>query len=667
MELRSIPARYQTPAAALFILLLSAAWLTAWGWKHQSVGAVLDRETLRAVAIATSVANSLQPRGTPDQPKDNSVAGQEKESYQLADIYELQVKRQAQGQRIAKVQVLNGLGRILYSSDRSEIGSLVADDDHLRLALQGDSIAIPVSDLSGRLNSASAYEANYIRALAAVSPLESGGKAMGVAVYTSIVEPMIKVRDEAHSILAIANLAGLTVFGVALVILRRAEEAQRKKDSVTGLPRRELAIAAMAAKYPAKSGQKIGWVTVSLQRLRQVTAAYGHETVDNIMRQSAQRLAALSSMDGQIFRLGGEAFAIPVEQNSGRSASEAAASLAQRTFGLFEPAFVCDKHSLVIDVAVGIAIDTADNVSAEGLLNHAEVAMAEANRRGGNQWQQYVPGLEQVVRDRLQSLGSLHEALEKEQFSLAYQPLVDAASQEWLGCEALLRWKHPLKGVILPDNFVPLSEESGLIVEVGQFVLREACHQIAKWRTSLNAEMKVSINLSARQFADPHLLETIRTALEETQLPASALIFEVTESCLALDTDHAVSLLSELRRWGSAIAVDDFGVGYSSLSALRQLPVDILKIDRSFISRVPDDPVDAAIAHAIAALAHGLGLILVAEGVETPAQAKFVREIGCDKLQGFLYSRPLNPRDFEMAYGELASARSGDARHAYGT
>jgi EAL domain-containing protein (putative c-di-GMP-specific phosphodiesterase class I) len=276
--------------------------------------------------------------------------------------------------------------------------------------------------------------------------------------------------------------------------------------------------------------------------------------------------------------------------------------------------------------------------------------LTEAKRQGAGHWLLYVPGLEEGVRERLQTVGGLREALERRQFRVYYQPLVDAHSLELVGCEALVRWKHPVKGIVLPDAFIPLLEEIGLIVDVGMFVLKEACRQAVVWRQTLSPHFTVSVNLSARQFADPELLKRIHQALDDTGLPPTALIVEVTETFLAMEPDYAASVLAELRKLGVAVAIDDFGVGYSSLSSLRRLPVDILKIDRAFLSQAPHDPVDAAIAHAIAALARGLNLTLVAEGVETEAHAVFSRSIGCDKLQGYLFARPLDVKSFEAAY-----------------
>ncbi len=473
-------------------------------------------------------------------------------------------------------------------------------------------------------------------------------------VYSDVSSAIADVRQDAHTVWAVANLAGLTVFGIALMILRRAEEAQRRKDAITGLPGRDNAINAMS-EAQRTAGQsppfRFGWLIVGVQRLRQVSAAYGHRTAEEVLRLAASRLQTLPNSNAALFSLGGDAFAqMVVDPDSTATDEELAEHLAQSVLERFESPIECQEHSIVADLAIGIALGRTGDMNPDDLMNRAEVSMTEAKRRGSGHWLLYFPGLEQGVRDRLQSLGGLREALERQQFQVYYQPLVDARSRAWIGCEALLRWKHPIKGVVLPESFIPLLEETGMIVDVGMFVMREACRQGVQWRKTLSPQFTVSVNLSARQFADPDLLKHVRQVLDETQLPADALTIEVTETFLALEPEYAAGVLAELRRLGVAVAIDDFGVGYSSLSSLRRLPVDILKIDRSFVTQAPHDPVDASIAHAIAALARGLDLTLVAEGVETDAHAEFTRNIGCDKLQGYLFARPLEVAAFEAAY-----------------
>jgi diguanylate cyclase (GGDEF)-like protein len=396
---------------------------------------------------------------------------------------------------------------------------------------------------------------------------------------------------------------------------------------------------------------RFGWLIVGVQRLRQVSAAYGHRTANEVLREATARLRTLPNSNAGLFSLGGEAFALlVVDREETATDEELAERLARSVIERFESPIECQEHSVIADLAIGIALGRHGDMSPDELMNRAEVSMTEAKRRGSSHWLLYFPGLEQGVRDRLQSMGGLREALERRQFHLYYQPLVDARSHAWVGCEALLRWKHPIKGIVLPEYFIPLLEETGMIVDVGMFVMREACRQGVEWRKTLSPKFTVSVNLSARQFADPELLKHVRQVLDETQLPADALTIEVTETFLALEPEYAAGVLAELRRLGVAVAIDDFGVGYSSLSSLRRLPVDILKIDRSFVTQAPHDPVDASIAQAIAALARGLDLTLVAEGVETDAHAEFTRNIGCHKLQGYLFARPLEVAAFEAAY-----------------
>ena len=647
MGLRSIPARYQTPAAALCALLLGAAWLTAWGWRHQATNAMVEQELQRSIAVATSLANVLLPRYRTEL-RAQSTAGMPAEHGKLQMALAADTAKLLNGQRVAKLRIHGARGVAIYVTESAELKVDPPGDSDLQRALRGEGHASLIrADGSGA-------EKDFVRAFVPANAGVAERQDAVFEIHTDVTGAMKEIRDEAHSVFANANLVGLTLFAVALMILRRAEEEQRRKDAVTGLPGRESALAAMtealkASAEPAPA--RIGWLLVGLQRLRQVSAAYGHKSAEEVLRQSAKRLQSLPCAELGLFRLGGEAFAMPIiDRASGLSDAELAERLAFQVQTSFDTPVPFEGHTVMADLAIGVALGSGRDGTVEELMNRAEVSMTEAKRRGTGQWTLYVPGLEQGVRDRLQAIGDLREAWERRQFEVHYQPLVDSASRRWVGCEALVRWKHPDRGIIHPEAFVPLLEETGLIVEVGLFVLRESCRQMAAWRETLNSRLAVSVNLSARQFADPELLRHIRDVLADTQLPAEALILEVTETFLALDPDYATKVLTELRKLGVAVAIDDFGVGYSSLSALRRLPVDILKIDRSFVSQAPTDTVDASIAQAIAALARGLNLTLVAEGVETEAQADFTRNIGCQKYQGYLFARPLDAATFEASY-----------------
>lgn len=653
MPVTSIPRRYQTPAAALFALLLGAAWLTAWGWRIRASDAVVDRELQRSIAVATSLSNALWPRYLDQLRATAKVPRNEIARLDFLDALGRDTAEQVRGQRVKKVTIYDSRGVVLYSTEKGQIGDDGSGDVTVQEALEGRAKAALVHREAGY----STASADVVRAFVPARPGAGGRQEAVFEVHADVSDAMADIRSEEREVFAVANLVGLTMFGVALMILRRAEENQRRKDPVTGLPGRELALDAMRGGIGSRQDapRRSGWMVVELQRLRQVGAAYGQDVADEVLREVARRLKTLPDGQSRLFRLAGEAFAFLVSDHDAKGTDEDLAErLANDLRTRFEMPIEIDGHAIVMDPSIGLAVAPAGRVRPDELLNRAEVALTEAKHQGTGRWMLYTPGLEVGVRERLQSLGGLRSALAAKQFVVYHQPIVSAQTRELMGSEALLRWHHPSRGVVPPDQFIPLLEETGLIIDVGMYVLQEACHQAVEWRTGLCPDFTVSVNLSARQFADPALIEGVRKALADTGLPPAALIIEVTETFLAWEPEHAASILRELRKLGVAVAVDDFGVGYSSLSSLRHLPVDILKIDRSFISNAANDPMDASIARAIAALAQGLSLSLVAEGVENEAQAAFARAVGCHKLQGYLFSRPLNAASFAAAYGRKA-------------
>lgn len=660
MELRSIPTRYQTPAAALFVLLLGTAWLTAWGWRYQATNAIAERELQRGIAAVVNLSGQLAPDYMEHLRPADTAAG-ESDRRRFIEAMDAGFAKRLQGQNIGSFAIIDAKGVVRYSTDKSEFGSVHSDDPLVQQALRGESGAqLRQARRADDLIDMDSAEGHWVRVLVPGKPGVSRQQEVAFQLYLDAGSGISDVREEARTVFAIANLVGLTLYALALMILRRAEEDQRRKDAITGLPGRESAVAAMVDRLRNIRRfryDRVGWVLVGIQRLRHVSAAYGHDMADEVLREAARRLHALVPDDVGLFRVGGEAFALPIlEREGGRVDTDLAEHLAREIKACFDKPIEHSGHAVTADVATGIALGKEGDSTPDELLNQAEVSMIEAKRQGSGHWVLYVPGLEQGVRDRLRTVGDVREAWGKRQFRVHYQPLVDAVTRDWVGCEALVRWFHPKRGVITPESFVPLLEETGLIIDVGMFVLSEACRQMAEWRQKLDADLIVSVNLSARQFADPDLLARIGKVLAETRLPAEALVIEVTETFLALDPDYATRVLTELRKLGVAVAIDDFGVGYSSLSSLRRLPVDILKIDRSFVSQAPTDPVDASIAQAIAALAHGLNLTLVAEGVETEAQAEFTRSIGCHKHQGFLFARPLDATTFESSFPRTAKS-----------
>ena len=283
-------------------------------------------------------------------------------------------------------------------------------------------------------------------------------------------------------------------------------------------------------------------------------------------------------------------------------------------------------------------------------MRHADLAMYDAKAGGGDRFRFFSPQMGRRAQERLHLETGLRVALEHGELRLHYQPRLELGSGRLAGAEALVRWQHPERGLVSPGLFVPLAEESGLVLPMGEWVLREACTQVQRWTGKLPRGFRMAANLSPRQFQDPHLLDRVLATLEETGTFGHQLELELTESALTVDPSKAAAILTRLAGRGIAISVDDFGTGYSSLAHLKRFPLDALKIDRSFVRDLPHDAEDAAIVHAIVSLARSLGLTVVAEGVEQEEQASFLRDLGCEQVQGFFFGRPVPAAEFEQAW-----------------
>ncbi|OSN86365.1 Phytochrome-like protein cph2 [Pseudomonas syringae pv. actinidiae] len=287
-------------------------------------------------------------------------------------------------------------------------------------------------------------------------------------------------------------------------------------------------------------------------------------------------------------------------------------------------------------------------------MKNADTAMYHAKECGKNNFQFYQTDMNATALERLELESDLRHALEQQEFTLYYQPQFSGDGKRLTGAEALLRWRHPRRGLVPPNDFIPVLEELGLVVEVGDWVLTEACRQLKHWHQAKVRVPKVSVNISARQFSDGQLGKRIAHILEQTGLSPACLELELTESILMREVNEAMQILDGLKNLGLSIAVDDFGTGYSSLNYLKQFPIDVLKIDRTFVDGLPSGEQDAQIARAIIAMAHSLNLSVIAEGVETHEQLEFLREHGCDEVQGFLFGRPMPPSQFEAQFSNDA-------------
>ena len=352
----------------------------------------------------------------------------------------------------------------------------------------------------------------------------------------------------------------------------------------------------------------------------------------------ALRILGVARSGDTVARLGGDEFAVLVEQSS-RGTVEAEA-IAERVLQSLTAPVRLGEQDVTVSASIGIAHADAES-STTSLLRDADVAMYQAKTTGKGRWVIYEPTMRAAAVQRLQLENELAHALERDQFKLAYQPVVELETNHIVGFEALLRWEHPELGAVMPDQFIPIAEENGMIIPIGRWVLRTACHTAARWLGDHPGELTMAVNLSARQLASAELFHHVQDALQSAGLDSSALVLEMTETALVQDPILAAARLHQLRTLGVRLAIDDFGTGYSSLSYLRQFPVDILKIDRSFINTITDRDKVPAIVRGLLDLARTLELETIAEGIETDAQLEQLREQRCQLGQGYLFARPL--------------------------
>ncbi len=410
-------------------------------------------------------------------------------------------------------------------------------------------------------------------------------------------------------------------------------------DALTGLPNRTLfaELARSAVASARRDGSQLALLFVDLDRFKAVNDAFGHPGGDHLLRELATRLQASLREADVVCRHSGDEFLVLLHGVRGR---EVVAATADRLLQALEAPVDIDGREAVITASIGIAIFPDDAADHETLVRHADTAMYVAKRLGRDRHSFFREEFDELLKATQALEHELEVALAQDQFELHYQPQVGAADGITAGCEALIRWRHPERGLVPPGSFISAAEQCGLIADIGAWTLRTACRQIAAWKAAGVPFGSVAVNVSALEFRSRRLLDTLASAMAEHGVQAHELELEITESVLMTDTDSAQRILSRLRELHMPLAVDDFGTGYSSLAYLKNLRPSKLKIDRSFVRHIEDDPDDRVIVQAIVSLAHSLGIRVVAEGVETEGQRAFLRDIGCELIQGYLVSRP---------------------------
>lgn len=470
----------------------------------------------------------------------------------------------------------------------------------------------------------------------------------GSGIEVDVVASLVHINDLPYCVVNLRDLSE-----------QRAHEKQvlkmAQQDQLTGLPNRVLLIDRLrqAIAVAKRYDRQVALMSLNLDRFKQINNSLGHNVGDALLQQVAGRLSLGVRSSDTVSRLGGDEFVILLpEINSTRDV----AMIADKMISHIAHPYLVDDQELAISPSVGICLFPDDGEEPDMLLRNADAALFNAKESGGRCYKFFTPEMNTRASERLALESRLRRAIEKGEFQLHYQPQIDLQSGLIIGCEALIRWQHPELGMVPPIKFIPVAEESKLILPIGDWVLNEACQQNREWQKQGLLPVVVAVNLSALQFHQKTLQHSITQALEKAGLEPEYLELEVTESAIMSDAEDVLGTMKQLRDKGLELAIDDFGTGYSSLSYLKRFPVGKLKIDRSFIRDIHEDPDDAAISTAIISLARNLNLKTVAEGIETMPQLDFLRSHGCDQGQGYLFGKPVPAEQFAQL---LADQQAG--------
>ena len=632
-------------------------------YKTIAVRSLIEHETLSNVSLAQSISNTLWPAYADFVSRAAAIPppelGRQPEISRLRE----DVLQKINGLRVVKIKIYNLDGLTVYSTEPKQIGEDKSRNPAFLKAKAGHT----ENDLVFRDHFSATEEVIVNRnLLSSYVPIRKTPKdpVEGVFEIYSDVTPLVaEIERTEYTVLGGVTVLLLLLYLFLLMIVRRAdriikahENEERKAqaeqihymayhDPLTGLANRALFKDRFqhAVAVAARTQSPVGIMFIDIDRFKVINDSLGHEGGDSVLIEAAKRIRACLRASDTACRIGGDEFTVILEHlPSNEDAAQAAARLIQK---FSEPLKVSGRE-IFATASIGISIYPGATHDVERLLKDANAAMHEAKESGRNRYVFYTQEMDARAQESLEYEMGLRKALQNSEFLVYYQPRVNTATGKVVGAEALLRWQHPSRGMITPDNFIPLLEDTGLVIPVGEWVLQRACQQCQDWHDAGYASMNVSVNLSMKQFRSGSLLGSVRSALEESGLPPRFLELELTETVLVDDVEQALNLMRELKDIGVSLSIDDFGTGYSSLNYLRRFPIDILKIDSSFIRDVVHNRGDAAITTTIAVMAKSLRLGILAEGVETREQARFLKTIGCHEMQGHLFGPAIPAEDF---------------------
>jgi diguanylate cyclase (GGDEF)-like protein len=554
----------------------------------------------------------------------------------------------------------------VFELDRAPADSLIPER-LCRLPLAGDGVMV-LDDLAGLdyLNETSEGMPSSFRSYIG-APINVRGSIVGTLNFVFGKPRKEPLSEDDRDLVQMIG----ALIGNAIERRRTHERLHRLAyfDTLTGLPNRvqfvELLSDTLSQMVAAGHRRRIAVILLDLDDFKEINDTFGYGRGDAVLSVIGERLRLRVGSRGTVARMGGDEFAVLVSDEVEAGGFEA---FAESIRSAIDTPIVIAGYEQYATASLGVSIFPDDGGDADALLKHADVAMYRAKEKGRNFVQFYTPVLNAAMTTRLQQEKALRKALARGEFEVYYQPQFELASDTLFGLEALVRWHHPKLGMIRPDLFIPNAEGSSVIVLIGELVMEKACRQLVRWQARGLPKLRVSVNLSARQFHETDLLKRARSVLDATGLDPETLEFEITESVAMDDAERSTEIMQRLRDVGIRFCLDDFGTGYSSLGYLKRFPIDTLKIDQSFVRDVLTKPDDATIVRTVIAMAHNLGLDVCAEGTETKEQLEFLRRNTCDRVQGYYYSRPVPVADFEpfveralVAFGKLDAAQEGAA------
>jgi diguanylate cyclase (GGDEF)-like protein len=643
---------------ALAVLIAAVAVLSLL-YRGLVVDSLVQSETDANVAFTKTFANAIWPRHSRFVLNAHSLSRTTLTARPEIAAIGNELRPLANGLNVVKVKIYDLNGLTVFSTDPRQIGDDKSANPGFRRARDG----YAASEITHR-DKFDAWEGELSERdiIASYVPIHmhDAEPVEGVfEVYRDVTDLMARIqRDERRIIGGVLGAMALVWFVVQLLLRhyqrRLAEEERQRKaqeerirhqayhDAITALPNRASFTSHLgeAVRRAKRAGWLLAILFLDLDLFKRVNDSLGHDAGDRLLRIVSQRIRKALREADFIFRMGGDEFTMLLEQVRG---PEEAGAVAQRVLDAIAEPVQLEHHEISVTASIGIAVYPRDDVLEERLVKSADTAMYRAKDLGRNRYAFFAPEMNQRVEHQMKMEAALRQALKNGEFVLHYQPRVSAVSGRATGLEALLRWRHPEWGLVEPAHFVPILEETGLIVPVGAWVLAEACRQAKGWQSAARAPVRVSVNISPRQFRNEGLLAAVGGALRASDLAAGLLELELTESLLMENVEYAMDAMHKLKALGASISIDDFGTGYSSLGYLKRFPIDVLKIDRSFVRDIASSAKDAAIVDAICALARSLDIGLVAEGVEHAWQAEYVCARHCAELQGYLFSRPIPP------------------------